>query len=183
MRYVFLDVDGVLNHESTKRDVKGLASIDLENLAVFAHLMEKFYEKYGKENVRIILSSSWRCGENKKYDAFRSFLDDHLLLAGLHVYEETPMITEYKGRGIEIATYLSKHLDDLEGYLVLDDYYYCDFKQCYCTRHWLRTSYYDKSSKGGLQERHIKKALEFMDTPIKEDEIYFFKHIDDMYNI
>lgn len=179
MRYVFLDVDGVLNSKHTKEGMNQIAVLDVKNLKAFKQIMNAFYEKYGRENVKIILSSSWRAGTTGYIDRFgnyhindkeRRFLDNTLKVFDLYIDDETP---EDIGRGKEISMYLAGHLDDLEGYVVFDDYLFSDFKQFYITRHLVKTSYYNMN--GGLLDKHMKYANRMMEKALKDDEIRLLK--------
>ena len=180
MRYIFLDVDGVLNSHSTKtRYDNCYAYLEDSNFAVLKTIMEMFNDKYGEENVQIILSSSWRTrfdirGRKFESDSLRDSLDRVLERFGLKIEDQTPFINT-QGRGIEIATYLALHSDNLDGYLVLDDCDYDDMKKYYCSRHWVQTSYY--ANRGGLQPYHVKKAIAAMEKPIKEDEWQMLKDL------
>ena len=111
MRYVFLDVDGVLNSDYTKDYVLGFIALDHRNISIFADLMRQIYTLYGKEQVKLILSSSWRAGRDrfgnfKAGDAFRTTLDEFLAKENIVIDDETPQILD-GGRGHEIMQYLS----------------------------------------------------------------------------
>ena len=185
MRYVFLDVDGVLNNRYTKNDSKtgyleGLASIDFKNMDCFRAIMDRFYKKYGEENVRIVLSSSWRAGEDAKdieryRYSLRRILDIYLEKWGLKIDEEIPILPYEYSRGAEIVNYLSSHLTDLENYIVLDDHIFEDFKKYHILRHLVQSSYDSRGGFGGLLEKHINYAERIMANEIKDDELESIK--------
>ena len=178
MRYVFLDVDGVLNSRYTTNDngkIKGLAAIDYRNLAAFNTLMQELYKRYGKQDVKIILSSSWRIGSYRGKNTFRDMLNEELRKYRLFIHDITPDLPMGE-RGIEISTYLSGKLGILGGYLVLDDVFYTDYKP-YITRHWVQTSYETLSGRGGFHEKHIKYALKMIEAPVKSDELNYLKQL------
>lgn len=57
--YIFLDIDGVLN---TTSDWKELYILNKKNIQAFATFVKKY------NNVKIILTSSWRTGWNKNIE-------------------------------------------------------------------------------------------------------------------
>ena len=190
MRYVFLDVDGVLNNAYTINEprhgyIKGFAAIDFCNLDYFDELMKSLYAQYGRSNVKIILSSSWRANVRKKYtqgneDPFRALLDEFLASKDLYVYDEIPFLTDDYSRGTEIIAYLSAHVVDLEGYIVLDDICYKDYKALKVTRHLIQTSYKNRAGSAGLQRRHIPYAMAMMEQKITKLEMMKIRQIGDM---
>lgn len=183
MRYVFLDVDGVLNSDYTKDYVLGFIALDHRNISIFADLMRQIYTLYGKEQVKLILSSSWRAGRDrfgnfKAGDAFRTTLDEFLAKENILIDDETPQILD-GGRGHEIMQYL---LDEyrkgrsVDGYLVLDDHYFLDFKSLFITRHWVQSQCRTSAGTGGLLPKHIKPALAAIARPMNEDELELLQH-------
>lgn len=171
MRYIFIDVDGVLNHRGTKAKFGKWTGIDEENLAVLRKLYDLLCDKYGKDNLMIILSSTWRYDEDENFvkttnGVNRKYVDSMLGTVGLKTDDFTPIISDVY-RGLEIATYLASRLDDCEGYLVLDDNAFLDFQTYATNRHFVQTS--DK--KHGLEPKHFKHALAAIDKPLLEHEI------------
>ena len=174
MRYVFLDVDGVLNCRYTKNEpgkgcVNMSAAFGCENTRILQTILERFYEKYGKDQIKLVLSSSWRVGKDRYEYSMRSTLDEYLNQEGIYIDDEIPYLPYEYSRGAEIVAYLST-CDDVEGYIVLDDDQFDDFYKYRITRHLVRTSYEPQSGAGGLQKRHIKAAMRMMEKPVKEDE-------------
>ena len=179
MRYVFLDVDGVLNSDHTPDDPQSFTKLDRRNIAVFRELMECLYHRYGRDSVRIVLSSSWRRGEGvfREDDPLRGKLDTALAREGLIIDAETPQIGDQSGRGLEIMTWLSVHHAELDGYLVLDDCLFGDFRHYRITRHFVQTTCCGRSGTGGLQPKHIPCALCAIDREIRPDETGLLKNL------
>lgn len=184
MRYVFLDVDGVLNNRYTKNGpdsgyVYGAVALDFKNIDVFKKIMSLLYKKYGgKEKVKIVLSSSWRNGRDKdgnivrlKKDVFMDALDKYLAEKDLSIDDGTPRLNFWHGRGAEIIAFLNEQTEPVDGYLVLDDHFADDFSHYKITRHWVQTKYSTIAGVGGLQDKHIEYALRTMEHPLKEDEL------------
>ena len=161
MRVIFLDIDGVLNCDSTKERYLRYIGIDpklVDNLAV---LVKKSDEV---DKTVIVLSSSWRLDQTKDGDAEGGL--NHVIRrlkeAGLELYDATPNL---KGkRGKEIYTWLNQYKGDkITGYAVLDDRFYVDFKEYKVSKHLVRTS--SSPANGGLREKHINRALKILDMP------------------
>lgn len=167
MYYVFLDVDGVLNNNSTKDCIGRYLGLDDKNLAIFKRLMDKIYEEKGRENVSLILSSSWRVGISQHEfkanpDELQTALKKKLSDLDLVIDDISPYLNDFC-RGREIGEYLSDK--EVDGYVVLDDNVFYDFKEFKTTAHLVQTSFMY-----GLQDKHIEKALEMINRPLAEQE-------------
>ncbi|SEB04366.1 hypothetical protein SAMN02910384_03190 [Pseudobutyrivibrio sp. ACV-2] len=166
MLYVFLDVDGVLNNAHTKGIRNKLWWLDDENIAVFTEFIEECWKKYGRENTRIILTSSWRRNNfSSHYDGIEKFLRERLSKNNLTIYDETESIDVW-ARGYEIADYLLRHKDDVSHYVVIDDVLFVDFKPLSLTSHWVQTSDDPKNGMGGLRKKHLKHLFEKASKPV-----------------
>jgi hypothetical protein len=158
MNLLFLDVDGVLNGLYTKERVMEYCFVEDEKV----QLLKEFVEK---NNLKIVLSSTWRYGYyyEKKYKENNSFvltpemekditlyhaLVEKLKEFELEIYDYTEMIDE-NDRGLEINSFLLNYQGNIEKIVILDDIN--NVKPV--GRFFVRTSMVD-----GLTERHIKKA-------------------------
>ena len=171
MRYIFLDVDGVLNHAATKARINGYRSVDHANVETLKLLIDLFGLEFGKENIKLVLSSSWRYNQDLDGNfladnEFRKELDRVLSEFDLRIDDETPILSAVE-RGKEIACYLSDKTASCEGYLVLDDVAFPDFPKYKISRHFVQTSFENQ----GLEFRHFDRALVAMEKPLAEDEI------------
>ena len=167
MKIVFLDVDGVLNHSTTKETFNNYVGIDAENLAVFGDFMRTVGQS---DDVRIVLSSSWRKGVNREGNVLPDgykYLLEQLESVQLSIYDVTPVLPSddwYENRGTEILKWLKEHKDlGIDGYVVLDDEYYPDFMTTGVSKHWIRTSWDDP--KGGFRDKHKRYALRLIQKP------------------
>jgi hypothetical protein len=117
MKVIFLDIDGVLNHE---QHYKWLMETDEPTLLQRTYpyseinpkscqLLNDIIKETGAE---IVVSSSWRLdGENRLNSLFKHF--------GLpRIYSTTPCLNT--ARGIEIDAWLAAHLE-VDTYVILDD--------------------------------------------------------------
>ena len=170
MKIVFLDIDGVLNHVSTKERFQFYNGIDEENLQDFAELMRL---SSAEEETQIVLSSSWR--EDKGHDGEildngYQYICDRLASVGLLLFDITPILNHVSGyphRGEEIAAWLSDHQNlGITGYVVLDDEHETEFKEYGLTKRFVKTSW--ESARGGFRKKHIKKAMEMLKLPYWE---------------
>jgi hypothetical protein len=112
MKVLFLDIDGVLNNESTKEQIETvLGPMD----AVDKRLLDKFMSWWkSRPDVKIVLSSSWRLSE----DVFGPVFKDCLKASGINWIDETPNLGH---RGEEIATWINAHTNDITHWAILDD--------------------------------------------------------------
>jgi hypothetical protein len=112
MRYVFLDVDGVLNLPTTGYDAYD-AGINIEPAKL--PLLKFLVDFTGSE---IVLSSSWRCHRSSREDIGR-VLNDY----GMVYRNCTPDYKNSTTRGEEISAWLSiQHDRESIKYVILDDY-------------------------------------------------------------
>lgn len=110
MKYIFLDIDGVLNKESSWRSKPYDVNYDcLKNFA-----------KICNNDTRIILSSTWKKGFRKDInDCTEQIKTLRLALQefGLDIYDVTP---ERNGdRELEISRYINTY--DIKDYIIVDD--------------------------------------------------------------
>ena len=129
MKYIFLDIDGVLNNENTKDcNPSGYAGVSMKlvrNLAKVVH----------STDAKIILTSDWKYGWN----AIRVFCDDDivylldkLIKFGLKIHGCThDVLLEdhfFTDRGEGIRRYLES-CGNVEGYVIIDDHIFADFDE------------------------------------------------------
>ena len=155
MKVIFYDVDGVGNCVASTSRCERCTGIDDDKL-------ERLKQIVDATGAYVVLSSTWRLGYNKdghKYAAFGKYLKKKFKEHQLEVYDVTPDFGKHGWlRGEEILDWLVKH-PDVDRYLILDDEEY-DFYMIghEITDHWIQTEYY--SDFGGLQDEHVKKAIE-----------------------
>ena len=156
MRYIFLDVDGVLNNANTKAinpsGYVGVSSKLVRNLAkiVFA------------TGAGIILSSDWKGGWSRaRYDCDEDvgYLIDRLKKCNLRILDRTYDVKEvdndYTDRGVGIKKFLESK-EDVEGYVILDDHVFADFDEEQM-KHLVHTD-----SDKGLTDEDVSKAIDIL---------------------
>jgi len=146
MRFIFLDVDGVLNSEKfLKEYVEEISSENLERLVKIVEATD----------AKIVLTSSWKIYLNldlTPHNDFGEYLIMKLDSADLSIYAMTDDDGSNRGEGI------SNFLIDnpCEAFVILDDENFEDFKEYDLESHLVQTSFED----GGLQDEHVEKAIQ-----------------------
>lgn len=115
---VFLDVDGVLNTETTVTITpEGYKGINEFRVEILANALADYGEG------EIVLSSDWKELGNNSLDFM--YLKEKLLKYGLEIVGKTT--DEWRYRGAGIIRYLEKH-PEIDEYVILDDNRF-DFKE------------------------------------------------------
>lgn len=137
MKVLFLDVDGVLNCESTKERIGPEGGIFASFVGIDQRLLKLFQDWRRDKPIEVVLSSSWRTDER---------LMAHLKKHGLEWLDTTSNLG-YRGR--EIDAWLMEH-DVGKNFAILDD-----IQQFYPWHHshFVQTSYIH-----GLREKNLKKV-------------------------
>ena len=155
IKAIFLDVDGVLNCRTTKDKCEVYTGIEDEKVK----LLKKIVDETG---AMIVLTSSWK--ENwyskpilkDKQDELANYLDKKLSEAGLKIADK---IDDYDtfSRGNAILLYLKRQENrgiKISKFVILDDEA-LNYKESHLTKNLVQTSF----ENGGLQEKHMKKAI------------------------
>ena len=156
MKYIFLDVDGVLNNEDTNEsNPSGYVGVSME----LVRNLSKIVKSTG---AKIILTSDWKQGWSELLfccDDDVSYLLDKLRKCGLRIhnrtYDEKLEDYFYTDRGAGIRNFLDS-CEDVEGYVIIDDHIFSDFDKEQ-KLHFVHTD-----SKKGLTEDDVKKAMEIL---------------------
>lgn len=140
MKVLFLDIDGVLNCDSTKEKIEGVGPLYDGSLGVDKRLVSKFHKWLDNKDVEIVLSSTWRLHEP---------LYPYLNANGIYWFSITPRERSWSGgfsneRGKEVSSWLKYDGKDVTHYAILDD---SPVKH----NHLVMTP-----EKYGLQHKHLK---------------------------
>lgn len=157
MKVIFLDIDGVLNHE---RHYKWLMETDEPTLLQSVYPYSEFNPKscrllmdiIRETGAQIVVSSSWRLdGENRLNSLFKFF--------GLpRIYDITPCLNT--ARGIEIGAWLAAH-PEVTNYVILDDDEDMNDEQ---KPFFIKTNPYED----GLNEACKDKAIELLNVDVDQ---------------
>ncbi len=113
MRFLFFDIDGVLNKS---------ADWKIRSYSMDDALIKTFCEFVKKNKLTPVLTSSWRTGFAGTLSPDNSpqirELESRFSQHGVKIYDKTPVARGHS-RDEEIAYYCRRHAN--EGYLILDD--------------------------------------------------------------
>ena len=151
-KYIFLDIDGVLNCNNTTDDCFGMTGIE-------DRLVKKLSTIVNATGAEIVLTSTWRdyWEPDKKeiQDAEGTYLDEKLLKQGLRISGKTDPNWLYK-RGDGIVEWLKDK--NVESFVILDDEPH-DYKEVNLEQHWIQT--YDVND-GGITDEDVVKAIKIL---------------------
>lgn len=163
-KYIFLDIDGVLNSEHTldqtsEHDASIICDQYLENLR---NIVEK-------TDAKLILSSSWRVYFGSTIDDTKHSYAVQLVQAlakhNLKLHDTTPFV---KGlfsneRGLEIKKYIDQH--KINNYVVIDDEEFSDFRTHLDMSRFVQTTFGNETTTietEGLNKKVAEKAIEIL---------------------
>ena len=157
-KYIFLDIDGVLNSKDwfeQNKNITGYIEINPKKVKLLKEIVEQ-------TGAIIILSSTWRelaAHDDRPEHEMYTYLKTSLEKFGLSISDQTPYIQQ--NRPQEIKAWLENNTNEGDRYVILDDdYSYEAYKQCVLEGHLVRTSFYEPD--GGLREEHVAKAIRIL---------------------
>ena len=121
MKILFLDIDGVLNNNLTRTiTFDGWCFVD-------DYLVKRLKQIIDATGAKIVLSSTWRDGWNRKNESenkpYFNQLRDKLKEYGMKIWDALPLPMRPK-RSIAITEWFELHKDlDIESFVILDDWY------------------------------------------------------------
>lgn len=163
-KYIFLDIDGVLNSEHTLDDRS------TSNASIICDQYLEHLRKIVEEtDAKLVLSSSWRVYFSSTIDdpehSYGIQLVQALAKHNLKLHDATPFI---KGpfsneRGLEIKAYIEKH--NITNYIIIDDEEFSDFKTHLDMSRFVQTTFGDETTNietEGLNKKIAGKAIEIL---------------------
>ena len=163
-KYIFLDVDGVLNSEHTLDDRSTFnASI------ICDQYLENLRKIVEETDAKLVLSSSWRVYFDKNIDNPINIFGITLLHAlskhNLKLHAATPFVKgEFSNeRGLEIKTCIEQL--KITDYVIIDDEEFSDFKTHLDMSRFVQTNFGDETTtieNEGLNKKVAKKAIEIL---------------------
>lgn len=157
-KYIFLDIDGVLNSmdwfEQNKYS-KGYTEINPDKVKLLKEIVDH-------TDAKIILSSTWRClaaRDDEPEHEMYTYLKNSLKEFGLSISDQTPYIQQ--NRPQEIKAWLENNTNEDDRFVSLDDdYSYETYKECGIEECLVKTSFYEPN--GGLRKEHVEKAISIL---------------------
>jgi hypothetical protein len=187
MRVIFLDVDGVLNgynfwnqlgykitSKTKSKKLKKWYRDLVEPFGIHILKFKRLVKIVRKTDAKIVISSSWRFtlfSDEKAKDNHEDDLKFWYLIKKykLEVIGRTPRSHDGR-RDKEILTWLSKHEDEVDGFVILDDERF-DL-ECFVDKELVQTSSVKEGQmiKGswrestGLKNKHVKQAIKILNS-------------------
>jgi len=155
---IYLDVDGVLNCESTK-DVtpEGFRGLDAEKIVLFAGFVHEIGAK-----ARVVLTSTWKdqslWWREKNPGADLAYLLNRLAEHGV----EISAYTREGNRGEAVRDYMERFPGPA---VIFDDEWKGSFKAAGVSRYLVQTS-----PLHGLQEKHVRRAKKLLEMQETDSE-------------
>ena len=163
-KYIFLDIDGVLNSEHT------LDQTSEHNASIICdQYLENLRNIFEKTDAKLALSSSWRVYFESTIDDPKHSYGVQLVQAlakhNLKLHNATPFV---KGqfsneRGLEIKTYIDQH--KITDYVVIDDEEFSDFKTHLDMYRFVQATFGNETTTietEGLNKKVAEKAIEIL---------------------
>ena len=157
-KFIFLDVDGVLNCKTTKDKCGAYVGIEDQKVQYLKELVDI-------TGAKIVLTSTWKeywernTTLKHRQDEMANYLDEKLSKQGLKVIDKTDdYFALDRGDGIlEYIRGYKRKGNNVEKFVIFDDEM-LDYKETKLTKHLIQTSF----KNGGLQQKHIRKAIEIL---------------------
>ena len=157
-KYIFLDIDGVLNSMDWFKQNKGVAG----HTEINPDKVKMLKEIVDQTDAKIILSSTWRdlaAHDDRPEHEMYTYLKTSLEEFGLSISDQTPYIQQ--NRPQEIKDWLENNTNEGDHYVSLDDdYSYEAYRQYGIEECLVKTSFYEPD--GGLRKEHVEKAVKIL---------------------
>ena len=149
MKVIFLDIDGVLNCQSSKSSCHGMVGIDNDKV-------KRLKEIVKSTGAKIVLISTWKTDWQKllkeQQGYMADYLDRKLKRQRLAIMDKTDDYIAMRGEGID--QWLKGR--NVESFAILDDEEF-DYAKTGIIDRLIKTEFYNDN--GGLQEEHIQIAI------------------------
>jgi hypothetical protein len=159
-RYIFLDVDGVLNHrayliEAAEIYNKGESNETWHLKQLDGQAVARLDALLRRTGAKVVISSSWR-----GLVQLPGWLRERGLSEAHEIVGVTPRIPG--PRGLEIQEWMTRHRVAPEQIVILDD----EDDMAHLAHRLVQTSFMDDD--GGLRERHVERAVALFETKQEE---------------
>lgn len=153
MKIIFLDIDGVLNHQHTKERIHGCLGID----PIRVNRLAKIVKETGAQ---VVLTSTWKmdwkpCTDSSELNVYGQYMVNALLQEDIHIFDKT--VDDGMNRGEGILTWLNNY--PVESFVILDDELF-DYRKCELLPHVVKSTFYEAD--GGLCDIHVSQAIQIL---------------------
>ena len=151
MKIIFLDIDGVLNCDTTVESCGNYLGIDNSKLKLLAEIVDK-------TKAKVVLTSTWKDkwfrggGQKYKQDELANYLDTEFFRYGIIVYDKTT--DDLFDRGLGIRRWKAEK--EVESFVILDDNVF-DYKEQMLVSNLILTDGHK-----GLTEDDVKRAINIL---------------------
>ena len=159
IKIIFLDIDGVLNCETTKERCGPYIGIDQEKVKLLKQLVDQ-------TKAYLVLISTWKLfwyrnpHLKEKQDDLANYLDESLRKQKLRISAKTKDIGDPFDRSLGIKELRNRlkrvHNISTNRYVILDDHE-LGYKAAGIADRWIETN-----EETGLQQEHIEKAIKLL---------------------
>ncbi len=154
MKVIFLDIDGVLNSRAydRKRNWNEQTDIDETRLPLIKEIVDA-------TEAKIVLSSTWRQHWDKdksRCDADGRYINETFSKFGLSIFDKTPDLGITALRRDEIDKWLKENGQDIEAYVIIDDYRYGWGE---LSEHFVKT---EPNFRLGIEKEHTEQAIRIL---------------------
>lgn len=144
MKLIFLDIDGVLNCVNSKQYMPAPYNPEIKYVGIDEDKLLNLKHIVDATGAEIYLTSTWKKDWHKNnkelQDPFANEIDKRFAAVGLKVTDRT-FDSFYSGRGSGINHVLITLEPEPEGWVVLDDEYFYDFKKYDISSHLVQTNW------------------------------------------
>lgn len=154
MKVIFLDIDGVLNCETSKSRCDDWLGIDNSRVKLLRQIVET-------TNANIVLCSSWKHGYSRNPEICKhhgKYMKNKLQKEKLSILSVTvdPHNNDLL-RGHGIQDWLSNH-PEVDKWIVIDDEVFDDYHECNIIPHLVKTDF----KTNGLNEELTREAINML---------------------
>ena len=138
-KFIFLDIDGVLNYQGSNARCGGFLGIDDSKVEILAKIVKE-------TGAKIILVSTWKefwfRSDKDEQDELANYLDRKLKRHGLKIIDKTYDHIYNRGQGISNWLYKNVFTEAVQtcSWIVIDDEVFEDYDK-YVGRHLVKTSF------------------------------------------
>lgn len=124
MKIIFLDIDGVLNHDQwyVSKEYQSLVEDENTELDIDPSCTKRIVEICRQTNAKIVITSAWRMTwYGTQFRLERGGIPNDLILDKTPEFFWVTVGNFDRSRSAEINTWLEQHQGEVESYVIIDD--------------------------------------------------------------